>query len=53
MAEGVRRSQRDYSLTFKLAVVDQVKKASLATKKPRNAGSLWNPRAINRTGLVA
>lgn len=30
MAEGVRRSQRDYSLAFKLAVVDQVEKGELS-----------------------
>ncbi|WP_408101434.1 IS3 family transposase [Stutzerimonas sp. VN223-3] len=30
MAEGVRRSQRDYTLTFKLAVVDQIERGELS-----------------------
>ncbi|MGM7284922.1 IS3 family transposase, partial [Pseudomonas guariconensis] len=29
MVHGVKRTQRDYSLTFKLAVVDQVEKGEL------------------------
>lgn len=29
MEQGVKRTQRDYSLTFKLAVVDQVEKGEL------------------------
>ena len=33
MSEGVRRSQRDYSLAFKLAVVDQVDKGELSYKQ--------------------
>ncbi|WP_447750942.1 IS3 family transposase [Pseudomonas nicosulfuronedens] len=33
MAEGVRRSQRDYTQTFKLAVVDQVEKGELSYKE--------------------
>jgi transposase-like protein len=33
MAEGVRRSQRDYTLTFKLAVVDQVEKGEMSYKE--------------------
>lgn len=33
MAEGVRRSQRDYSLSFKLAVVDQVEKGEMSYKQ--------------------
>lgn len=36
MAEGVRRSQRDYSLTFKLAVVDQVEKGELSYKEAQD-----------------
>jgi len=32
MAEGERRSQRDYSLAFKLAIVDQVEKGELSYK---------------------
>lgn len=31
--EGVRRSQRDYTLTFKLAVVDQVEKGEMSYKE--------------------
>ena len=30
MEQGVKRTQRDYSLTFKLAVVDQVEKGELS-----------------------
>ena len=33
MAEGVRRSQRDYTLAFKLAVVDQVGKGEMSYKE--------------------
>lgn len=33
MAEGARRSQRDYSLSFKLAVVDQVEKGEMSYKQ--------------------
>ncbi|MGY4535601.1 transposase-like protein, partial [Pseudomonas sp. TE3786] len=30
MAQGARRSQRDYTLTFKLAVVDQIERGELS-----------------------
>ncbi|KMT53048.1 transposase, partial [Pseudomonas fildesensis] len=33
MNSGKRRSQRDYSLTFKLSVVDQVEKGELSYKE--------------------
>lgn len=33
MTEGVRRSQRDYTQAFKLAVVDQVEKGELSYKE--------------------
>ena len=33
MATGVRRSQRDYTLAFKLAVVDQVEKGEMSYKE--------------------
>src|SRR5690606_40199003 len=33
MEQGVKRTQRDYSLTFKLAVVDQVDKGELTYKQ--------------------
>ncbi len=36
MAEGVRRSQRDYSLAFKLAVVYQVEKGELNYKQAQD-----------------
>lgn len=29
MDQGVKRTQRDYSLSFKLAVVDQIEKGEL------------------------
>ncbi len=33
MVEGLRRSQRDYTLAFKLAVVDQVEKGEMSYKE--------------------
>jgi transposase-like protein len=33
MVEGVKRSQRDYTLAFKLAVVDQIEKGELSYKE--------------------
>ncbi|SFA45677.1 helix-turn-helix domain-containing protein, partial [Metapseudomonas otitidis] len=33
MAEGIRRSQRDYTQAFKLAVVDQVEKGEMSYKE--------------------
>lgn len=36
MAEGIRRSQRDYSLAFKLAIVDQVEKGELSYKEAQD-----------------
>jgi len=33
MEQGVKRTQRDYSLTFKLAVVDQLEKGELTYKQ--------------------
>ncbi len=33
MNQGVKRTQRDYSLTFKLAVVDQIEKGELTYKQ--------------------
>lgn len=33
MAEGVRRSQRDYTLAFKLGVVDQVERGEMSYKE--------------------
>ncbi|RFQ09467.1 transposase, partial [Pseudomonas sp. ATCC 13867] len=33
MTEGVRRSQRDYTLAFKLAVVEQVEKGEMSYKQ--------------------
>lgn len=33
MEQGVKRTQRDYSLTFKLVVVDQVEKGELSYKQ--------------------
>ena len=36
MDQGVKRTQRDYSLTFKLAVVDQIEKGELTYKQAQN-----------------
>jgi hypothetical protein len=33
MEAGKRRSQRDYTLTFKLSVVDQIEKGELSYKE--------------------
>jgi hypothetical protein len=33
MEAGKRRSQRDYTMTFKLSVVDQVEKGELSYKE--------------------
>ena len=33
MGQGVKRTQRDYSLAFKLAVVDQVEKGELTYRQ--------------------
>ena len=33
MAQGVKRTQRDYSLAFKLAVVDQIEKGELTCRQ--------------------
>lgn len=33
MEQGVKRTQRDYSLAFKLAVVDQIEKGELTYKQ--------------------
>lgn len=33
MEQGAKRTQRDYSLTFKLAVVDQIEKGELTYKQ--------------------
>ncbi len=33
MDQGVKRTQRDYSLTFKLAVVEQIEKGELTYKQ--------------------
>ncbi|PVZ31245.1 transposase [Pseudomonas sp. CC120222-01a] len=35
MVHGVKRTQRDYSLTFKMAVVDQVEKGELTCTQAR------------------
>ena len=36
MAQGARRSQRDYTLTFKLAVVDQIERGELSYIKAQD-----------------
>ncbi|HFL6086205.1 TPA: hypothetical protein ACG4N6_002187 [Stenotrophomonas maltophilia] len=37
MKSTIRRSQGDYSLAFKLSVVDQVERGELTYKRPRSA----------------
>lgn len=36
MGQGVKRTQRDYSLTFKLSVVDQIEKGELTYKQAQD-----------------
>jgi hypothetical protein len=50
MGQGVKRTQRDYSLTFKLALVEQIEKASSPTNMP---GALWHSGPLHRSGMVA
>ncbi len=33
MGQGVKRTQRDYSLTFKLALVEQIEKGELSCQQ--------------------
>ncbi|MCF5327693.1 IS3 family transposase, partial [Pseudomonas lurida] len=40
MNSGKRRSQRDYSLTFKLSVVDQVEKGELSYKEAQERSGI-------------
>jgi len=51
MGQGVKRTQRDYSLTFKLALVEQIEKrrAHLQT----GSGPLWHSGPLHRSGMVA
>jgi hypothetical protein len=36
MEQGVKRTQRDYSLTFKLVVVDQIEQGELTYKQAQS-----------------
>jgi transposase len=51
MESGIKRTQRDYTLAFKLAVVEQVEKGELTYSA--GAGSLRYSREIDGSGLVA
>lgn len=50
MDSGKRRSQRDYTLAFKLSVVDQVEKGELGYKEAPTA--LWHSGPVDGAGLV-
>jgi hypothetical protein len=43
MDTGAKRNQRDYTLSFRLSVVDQVEKGELA---------LWDSGPVDGVGLV-
>ncbi len=51
MGQGVKRTQRDYSLTFKLALVEQIEKGELTYKT--GSGALWHSGPLHRSGMVA
>lgn len=61
MDTGKRRSQRDYTLVFKLAVVDQVEKGELSYKdaqtrygiQGRSTVLVWLRSMVGRTGVKA
>ena len=50
MKSTIRRSQRDYSLAFKLSVVDQVERGGAAPQK--GPGALWDPTAQHSAVLA-
>src|SRR5437868_14559297 len=51
MESGVKRSQRDYTLAFKLSVVDQVEKGE--SHLQTGAGALRHPGSLDRAGVAA
>jgi hypothetical protein len=40
MEQGVKRTQRDYSLAFKLAVIDQIEKGELTYKQAQERSGI-------------
>lgn len=46
MEQGVKRTQRDYSLSFKLAVVDQVEKGELTYKQAQERYGIQGRSAV-------
>nr|WP_265342307.1 integrase core domain-containing protein [Aeromonas veronii] len=47
MGQGVKRTQRDYSLTFKLALVEQIEDIYNA-ERPHHALKYRTPDAVHR-----
>lgn len=45
-----KRTQRDYPLSFKIAVVEQVEKGEMTYKQ---AAAIWHSGAFHRTCLAA
>ncbi|MDT7519545.1 hypothetical protein RAE19_12635 [Rhodoferax sp. TBRC 17660] len=41
MESGIKRTQRDYTLAFKLSVVDQVEKGELTYKEAQHHIEYW------------
>ena len=51
MDSGKRRSQRDYTLGFKLAVVDQVEKGELSYNEAQRRYGIQGRSTVNRPGF--
>ncbi|MEE2030434.1 hypothetical protein DIKCMJMK_04347 [Shewanella oneidensis] len=55
MTSIIKRTQRDYSLAFKLAVVDQVEKGELTYKQAQDKYGIYRVSLVTQawqTGLV-
>ncbi len=46
MGQGVKRTQRDYSLTFKLALVEQIEKSELSCQQAQSRYSIQGNSTI-------
>lgn len=51
MGQGVKRAQRDYSLTFKLALVEQIEKGELTCRQAQTRYGIQGQ--LDRSGMVA
>ncbi|VVE67560.1 hypothetical protein PCA31118_02635 [Pandoraea captiosa] len=50
MEQGIKQTQRDYSLAFKLSVVEQVEKGRVDVQ--RSPTTLWNSGPLYSAGMV-